>query len=368
MNRYRLSPSLRLVVILGLFLCANIACTSSGALKPTRVPGDPAPEVPESPTPITPPAWYTVFFSASSSGASAAEDPIPILLESIDQAQESVDVAAHEIGLPGLRDALIAAQQRGIGVRVVTESNNMDYDEVQDLIAAGIPVLGDRSEGLMHNKFIVIDRQEVWSGSMNFTETDAYRNQNNLLRLRSAHLAQDYTWEFEEMFEDDLFGPEKRSDTPYPELEVSGTPLEVYFSPDDGTADRLVTLIASAQESIDFLAFSFTSDALAEALLERARAGVTVRGVMDLEQAESNSGGDFENFRQAGLDVRLDAHRYKMHHKVLIIDGGIVVSGSYNFTNSAEKRNDENTLIFYNQNIAGQFEKEFLTIFDAAER
>ncbi len=119
---------------------------------------------------------------------------------------------------------------------------------------------------------------------------------------------------------------------------------------------------------ISFLAFSFTSDDLANAILERAAAGVDVAGVMDEGQVQSNIGTQYDAFRRAGLDVRLDANPDKMHHKVFVIDGKIVVTGSYNFSNNAETRNDENTLILYNQEIAVQYLAEFQRIFQAAER
>ena len=102
------------------------------------------------------------------------------------------------------------------------ESDYLDEPEVQQLIQAGVPVLGDRREGLMHNKFVIIDRQEVWTGSMNFTINGAYRNNNNLVRVRSSMLAQNYLMEFEEMFEDDLFGPGSPANTPVPTIEVPG--------------------------------------------------------------------------------------------------------------------------------------------------
>ena len=67
--------------------------------------------------------------------------------------------------------ALVKAHRRGVDVRLVMESDNLDSHDPQALKDAGVPVLGDRREGLMHNKFIVIDRTEVWTGSMNIVST-----------------------------------------------------------------------------------------------------------------------------------------------------------------------------------------------------
>jgi phosphatidylserine/phosphatidylglycerophosphate/cardiolipin synthase-like enzyme len=89
---------------------------------------------------------------------------------------------------------------------------------------------------------------------------------------------------------------------------------------------------------------------------------------MDDEQVRSNQGTEFDPFRQADLDVRLDGIDGLMHHKVLIIDKKIVVFGSYNFSQSAEERNDENLIIVYDPVIAGQFLLEFQRVWAEAQR
>mgnify|MGYP000297784901 CR=1 FL=1 len=314
--------------------------------------------------------WIEIYFTnpKSPTAASYRGGPDKTLAEAIDQARLSVDMAAYDLNLWSLRDALLRAAKRGVTVRMVTDSDNLDEPEIQDLIDANIPVLGDRREGLMHNKFVVIDRAEVWTGSMNFTTSEAYLNNNNLVRIRSTRLAENYTTEFNEMFEDDLFGPAVRCQTPHPQLEINGITLETYFSPDDGAARRLVALIQQAEQSLYFLAYSFTADDLADAMIERANAGVVVAGVMEETQVQSNVGSDYERLRQAGLDIRLDGNPRNMHHKVMIIDEAIVVTGSYNFSASAEKYNDENTLVIHDAAATAQFLAEFKEIYKDGHR
>jgi phosphatidylserine/phosphatidylglycerophosphate/cardiolipin synthase-like enzyme len=265
-----------------------------------------------------------------------------------------------------VRDALIRAHDRGVEVRVVMESDNRDRSDPQKLSDAGIPVLGDRREGLMHDKFVVIDNAEVWMGSMNFTDSGAYEDNNNLIRIRSVKMAENYTTEFNEMFVDDMFGADDVPATPNPRVTIDGIPIDVYFSPDDNVANNLLDLIYNAEESIYFMAYSFTSDPLAEAIRARAEEGVTVKGVMDSEQINSNIGTEFDPFRQAGLDVRRDGNPGLLHHKVIIIDEQIVITGSYNFTNSAETRNDENLIVLYDPFFASQFMAEFQRVFALA--
>ena len=306
----------------------------------------------------------TVYFTdpgAQQAGAFRG-GPDEALAHAIDQARLSVDVAAHQLNLWSIRDALLSAHHRGVKVRMVVESDYLEEPEIQQLKEAGIPVLGDRRESLMHNKFVILDRMEVWTGSMNFTINDAYRNDNNLICLRSALLAENYSVEFNEMFEQDLFGDATLALTPNPTFTMNGMPVEVYFSPDDGTSGEINRHIQSAQESIHFLAFSFTSDELAGAIIDQAIAGVRVAGVLEASQIYT-SGSDYALFRDSGLDVRLDGNPRNMHHKVIIIDSTTVITGSYNFSANAEKRNDENTIIIHNVEIAGLFMSEFERVY-----
>jgi len=247
-------------------------------------------------------------------------------------------------------------------VRVVMESTNMDRSDPQQMIEAGIPFVGDEQPGLMHDKFIVIDKSEVWLGSMNFTDSGTYEDNNNMMRILSTKIAENYLVEFNEMFNDGLFGPDTRAETPNPTITIDGTQVDTYFSPDDGVINKIASVLNSAEQSIYFLAYSFTSNDLGAIVRAKDAAGLIIQGVMDEEQVKSNQGTEYDPFLQAGLAVRIDGIDGLMHHKVFIIDEKIVVLGSYNFSQSAEERNDENILIIYNEAIAKQFIKEFKRI------
>lgn len=360
-----------------LFLIGVLAACSAlpsveTSVPATLTPGDDAPspvvEIPLGAGYGVDGGWFQLYFTdpASSLAAQKSGGPDGPLAAAIDSARVSVDMAIYSLSLNSIRDALLRAHDRGVQVRMVMESDNLDRSDPQKLKDAGIPILGDRREGLMHNKFVVIDNTEVWIGSMNFTDSGGYTDNNNLIHIRSEKLAEDYTTEFEEMFLDDKFGQDVVVETPNPRVMIEGTPIDVYFSPDDGPRASLLDLVGNAQESIYFMAFSFTSDPLGEAVLARAEAGVTVAGVMETEQVKSNIGTEFDRFNLAGLDVYLDGNEGQMHHKVMVIDQSIVVMGSYNFTDSAETRNDENMLVIYNEEIAAQFISEFQRVYAQA--
>jgi phosphatidylserine/phosphatidylglycerophosphate/cardiolipin synthase-like enzyme len=306
-------------------------------------------------------SWFELYFTDPTSpispqGTGGVDGP---LVEAIDSARLSIDVAAYSISLNSVRNALIRAHQRGVTVRAVMESSNMDNYDPLRMLEAGIPIFGDNRQGLMHDKFIIIDRSEVWMGSMNFTDSGAYEDNNHLFRIRSTKMAENYTKEFEEMFDDDMFGPDAVTQTPHPTLTIDERRVDTFFSPDDRVLRALMPLLSAAEESIYFLAFSFTSNELGEIVRAQAEAGLTIQGVMDDEQIRSNQGTEFDPFRQAGLEVLIDGIDGQMHHKVFIIDEEIVVLGSYNFSRAAEERNDENLLIVYDEAIAEQFIMEF---------
>ncbi|MGA2489711.1 MAG: phospholipase D-like domain-containing protein [Anaerolineales bacterium] len=315
--------------------------------------------------------WFHIFYTDPSAQHAKNYEggPDEILVAAIKQARLSVDVAAYSLNLWSVRDALIQDHRRGVVVRMVMESDNMDNQEVQEIKDAGIPVIGDQQEGLMHNKFVVLDRSEVWTGSMNFTVSGVYKDNNNLIRICSPKVAEDYITEFNEMFVHHLFGQDTIVNTPYPKLTINGTPLEVYFSPDDKVEARIVGLVQNAQESINFMAYSFTSNNIGDAIMRQAQAGIQVAGVMDDNQVASSQGTEYDPFMQAGIDVRLDGNQDGlMHHKVIIIDQKIVITGSYNFTASAEERNDENVVIIFSPEVAAKFMEEFQRIYGQAQQ
>jgi phosphatidylserine/phosphatidylglycerophosphate/cardiolipin synthase-like enzyme len=285
-----------------------------------------------------------------------------------------VDVAAYDLDLETVADALIAAQRRGVQVRFVTESNNVGDDALAKLREAGIYVFQDQSDkGLMHHKFITLDDQWLWTGSWNLTESGTYRNNNTAVLIASPALAENYTTELNEMIAGH-FGSNSLVNTPHPRVIITAegdegrrrpVAVENYFSPDDGAADEIVAEIAAARETIRFLAFVFTSEAIADAMLERSRAGVVVQGVVE-ERNTDQPNSQYKRLRAALHDVLADANPYIMHHKMIIIDDETVITGSYNFTHSAERYNDENVLIIHDAEVAGLFVEEFGRVYDQA--
>lgn len=296
-----------------------------------------------------------------------------ILAADIARAHTSVDVAAYEFELNTVAEALVAAHRQGVQVRLVTDTDNVDESAVRRLKRARIPVVDDGRGAIMHNKFVVIDGQVVWTGSWNLTENGTYRNDNNVVRITSEALAENYTAEFEEMFLDGAFGPTSPADTPYPQLTVPRpdtgrtVQLENYFAPEDQVMDRLLALVEAAGTSIRFLAYSFTDDALGQLLEGKSKEGLVVQGVFE-ERGSDTEYSEYGRLRQAQppLDVVTDGNPYVMHHKVFILDDEIVVLGSFNFSESADESNDENLLVIHDPGVAARYQAEFQRIYDQA--
>ena len=344
-----LAASLTLLLLVALFIVFQS--------EPESEPASPTPHIESNNT------WTVLFTNPGGPEASTYRGgPDAALADAIDAAQYSVDVAIYHLDLWSIRDALIRAHRRGVRVRVVIESDYYDEAEIGELEVAGIEVVGDLREHLMHHKFVVLDGLEVWTGSMNFTVRGAYINNNNLLAVRSTDLAHWYTGEFEDMFLEDRFGALSLPDPSRDPIALDDGEWSVLFSPDNQVAEELIALIKDAETTIDFLAFSFTSDEIAAAMLAKSDAGVRLRGVIENDQATA-VGGQYEKLLAGGADVRLDGNPGTMHHKVILVDGEIVICGSYNFTRSAEERNDENILIINDAALASEFLIEFEQIY-----
>lgn len=314
--------------------------------------------------------WYRLYFTSPPDRGDKDNRPEESIDDyvaaSIASAARTIDAATYEFDLPAMADALIDAHNRGLLVRLVTDTDSMAEEQVQRVVEAGIPVVDDQREAIMHDKFVIVDGLVVWTGSWNFTENDTYRNNNNLIGIASPEMVANYQTVFNAMFDEREFGSESAARAPYPRFAVDGVTVENYFSPDGGVADYILSVLDGAQHSIYFAAFAFTRADFTQTLAEKAQAGVDVKGVYETRQVDAGSDESYQALAAAGLPVLLDGNRYTMHHKFFVVDGQIIVTGSYNFSASAEERNNENVLIIHDPTIAAQYLQEFQKVWQKA--
>lgn len=325
-------------------------------------------DVPETPAGVS--DWYEIYFTNPNCPPEAerVDGVDEIIAGDLAQATRQVDVAAFDLDAEPLVDALINLEAQGVTVRVVTDSDNEELSSIRRLRRNGISVVTDDRSALMHNKFIVIDDVVVWTGSLNYTTNGAYCNNNNAVRIVSPQLAANYTVEMDEMYELRSFGPRSPNNTPRERLRIDGVLVENYFAPEEEVAPIIARLIEDGRNEILFLAFSFTHEAIGEAMLERAEDGVTIRGVFERVGSETPF-SYYPVFRDAGLpalSVRQDGNPRIMHHKVIVIDGETVILGSFNFSASANDSNDENVLIVHDPAFATFFVEEFGIVWEEA--
>lgn len=291
------------------------------------------------------------------------------MLTDIANARQSIDLATFEYTLQPVAEALVAAHQRGVQVRLALDRESLE-DPVDAKFAGiieegGIPISWEETTAFLHSKFIIIDNRIVWTGSWNVTINDTYRNNNNLLRITIPAIVENYRVEFAEMTAG-RFGNSKQATTPYNRISTSQATIENYFTPRERPASRIVEVISNARRSVVFMAFSFTSDEIAGAMVDRQQAGIPVRGVFEQRNA-GGIGSEFEPLREAGVDVLADGNCYTMHHKVIVVDERFVITGSYNFTSRAERTNDENLLIIEDPVLAAAYLGEFERVFSQAQ-
>jgi phosphatidylserine/phosphatidylglycerophosphate/cardiolipin synthase-like enzyme len=136
----------------------------------------------------------------------------------------------------------------------------------------------------------------------------------------------------------------------------------IYFSPQGGCEDQVFNWISRANMSVHILIYSFTLDSLGDALVAAHARGVEVKVVF--EKGEIIASSQYSRLKAAGISVRNDTNSRDMHDKVLIVDGIIVLTGSFNWSTKAEEYNNENLIVINSTYVAGVYEQEFQKIWN----
>ena len=331
----------------------------------------------------------SVFFL--SQGEQQAVGVMARLVAFISLARTSLDMAFYDMRFSdGLKQQLLAAlRQRaaaGVQIRICY---NADKSQVPNVSAGqdpapsgtgafvqslGFPFRRIGGMKLMHNKYIVRDHAAVWTGSTNMTDDAFTLMENNIVGITSPALAAYYTEDFEQLWQKEHIETTGNIRTTPVTLQYSGkpAPVRVMFSPGCGLDidAEIAKRVAEARRSIRICSLLLNSGTLINALagvLRDQRA--TISGIYDRTQMS-------EVYRQwkavpsnrwkipALQDIIARAHlagkdstpyspagRHDfMHNKILVVDD-TVITGSYNFSRSAEF-NSENILIIESAALA----------------
>lgn len=263
----------------------------------------------------------------------------------------SIHCAFYDISLSNIIEAL---NLKNSDVKLIIDKQN-----TEKIGTSNFKLKTNTGKGqLMHNKFCVIDGKIVFTGSFNPTESQDKYDDNNILIIYSYYLSQNYESEFQELWDGD-FGSGKK--TRYSHIRLNDGRVENYFCPEDDCADQIIEELDKSSFSVYFMTFAFTHEKIADEIIKKHLSGVEVAGVID--KFQSSRWSQFENLKNAGIDVRWDKNPHLMHNKVFIIDNKTVITGSFNPTKSADEKNDENILIIEDSEIAKKYLEEFDRIF-----
>jgi len=292
------------------------------------------------------------------------------IINFIQKAQTSIDFAIYNIDNDNfIIDALNTAYQNGITVRFLGDDDNTNataYNTV-DIGSANKKrrPYSSTQFGAMHNKFIIIDANSVnnsWilTGSTNMTDNQLNSDANNIIAIQDQSLAKAYTIEFEEMFVDELFGPDKSNNTPKL-FSIDGKKVELFFSPSDDTETQIKNMINSADHDLYVAMFSHTRFGISYEIEDMLNEGVFVGGIV-----EDPSDQAFDVLSDDIPDQWIeDNNNYSLHHKYLIVDPNapwsdpLVLTGSHNWSSNAQFNSDENTIIVHDATIANIYYQEW---------
>jgi phosphatidylserine/phosphatidylglycerophosphate/cardiolipin synthase-like enzyme len=137
--------------------------------------------------------------------------------------------------------------------------------------------------------------------------------------------------------------------------DYEGPTIAPFFSPNGGCIEAVVSALDAAKKTVLVQAYSFTSAPIAKALVDAKKRGVNVQVILDKSQKnERYTSATF--LANDGVPTYIDAAHKIAHNKVMIIDGQTVITGSFNFTKSAEEGNAENLLVINNApELAAQY-------------
>jgi len=127
-----------------------------------------------------------------------------VLLRTLKLAKKSLDVCMFTISSPQLANVVLQLHGKGVVVRVITdgEKDGLVVSQIYNFRAAGIQVRHDRTSFLMHNKFIIIDKDTLVNGSFNWTNQAVYGNKENVLVTNFPPLVDPYIVEFQKLWEE----------------------------------------------------------------------------------------------------------------------------------------------------------------------
>jgi len=158
----------------------------------------------------------------------------------------------------------------------------------------------------------------------------------------------------------DLFGKKEPATSSSDPVLIGTSEIDLCFTPPSGCSKIIADLISKANESIYVQAYGITSTEIVDELIYAHARGVKVRVLLDKSNLQDRY-SKMKLLQEAGIDVSIDKVAGIAHNKVIIIDLQKVITGSFNFTKSADSRNTENVIMVNDKEIAGRYLQNWLS-------
>jgi cardiolipin hydrolase len=137
-----------------------------------------------------------------------------------------------------------------------------------------------------------------------------------------------------------------------------------YFSPGTSCVDKIIASLNSVKENLDICVFTISDDVISKAIIDAHKRGVNVRIITDDEKVD-DKGSDVAEFVANEITVKTDDSPAHMHHKFAIFDRQILLNGSFNWTRSASKNNNENIIVDATPHLVSSFQETFDLLWEA---
>lgn len=283
------------------------------------------------------------------------------IIELIDSAEESVDVAQFTFSQRPIEEALLRAHERGVTVTLAMNHAMANGDNVPNrLKARGVEVhfVAGKDNGnylgLQHAKFMIVDGRVLLTGSNNWSSTGTTINDENTIVLTTR--PDDPMMQAFECYHDAMVRK-------IFENAKSCSSEEVKFTPGTGAWSEIRTALREAEGSVDVLMHHLLYSDSVKLLAQTAERGVRVRVVVNAADRDEISGSNWERFARAGGEVRYklteESQYQMMHNKLAIVDGRVLYNGSGNWSGSAFFNNYEFYIRYAQPEIVRPFNELF---------
>ncbi len=300
--------------------------------------------------------------------SNCSTDVCKLIVNEINNAKQSIDIAIYGYDdVPAITSALSKAHKNGIIIRFVYDE---DPDPLKTFYKGNdiIKNLSNESNSdrvtqdggkIMHNKFLIFDRQKVITGSMNFSKSGlSGYDVNDVAIINSPEIAKLYEAEFEQLLNGKFHSAKIKHNLPNKFI-LGSSEIEVYFSPQDKSSKRIIELINNAKNYIYAPTFLITHKDITDALIKAKKRNIDVKIIIDANSVNTRN-TKHKLLRENGVLLKAENYAGKLHSKTIIIDDEYLIIGSMNFSNSGDNKNDENMLVIKNPNFAKNYKQFFL--------